>query len=173
MHVEIHDGDALGVVRLLRMARRDRGVVEQAEAHRGRGLGMVARRARRHERVRGPAGHHLVDRERGAAGRAHHGFERAGRHRGVGIDPHHALARRGIAHILDVVHRMRERDRLERRHRRLLAHQPLKLFLLQHALDRAQPIRPLGVALRGEMIQTGGMAEQEGRHAVCFWFAGI
>ena len=63
---------------------------------------------------------------------------------------------------------MAERDRLERRRRRLLARQRLELLVLQRALDRAQPVRPLGMARRGEVIEAGGMAEQERGHAVSF-----
>ena len=173
VHVEIHDRDALGVVRLLRMARRDGGIVEQAETHRRRGLGVMAGRAGRDECVRGFASHHLVDRERGAAGSPHHRLERARRHCGVAVDPHHALFRRGIADVLDVIHRVCERDHLDRRHRRLVAHQSLKLLVLQRALDRAQPVRPLGMTLRREVVETGRMAQQQCGHAVRFWFAAI
>ena len=49
--VEIDDGDALGAMRGLRVARGDRRVVEEAEAHRGRDFGVVAGRPRRDEGV--------------------------------------------------------------------------------------------------------------------------
>ena len=99
MHVEIDDRGALDAVLSLRMARGDRRVVEQAEAHRPRGLGVVAGRAGGDEGVGGLAGHHLVDRVHGAAGRAQRRLEAARRHRGVGVEPHHALlraSRRGL-----------------------------------------------------------------------------
>ena len=58
----------------------------------------------------------------------------------------------------DVIERMHERDGLERRHRRLLARQRLELLVLERLLDRAQPVRPLGMAGRREVVEAGGMA---------------
>ena len=49
--VEVDDRDALDAVRGLGVARGDRGVVEEAEAHRRRRFGVVAGRTRRHEGV--------------------------------------------------------------------------------------------------------------------------
>ena len=123
MHVEIDDGRAFGAVAVLRVARRDRGVVEQAEAHRPRRLGVMAGRANGDEGVVRLLVHHLVDRVHGAAGAAQRRLEAARRHRGVGVDVHQALLRRGVADRLDVVHRVGEGDDLERCARRLLARQ--------------------------------------------------
>ena len=166
MHVEIDDRRAFDVVAVLRVARRDRRVVEQAEAHRPRHLGVMAGRTHGDEGVRRFLVHHLVDRPHGAAGAAQCRLEAARRHRGVGVEPHHAFAfrRRGVADRLDVIHRVAERDDLERRHRRLLARQHLEPLVLQRLLDGAQAIRPLGMAERGEVIEAGGMAEEEGGH---------
>ena len=75
--------------------------------------------------------HHFVDRAHGAAGAAQGRLEAAGRHRGVGVDVHQAFFRRGVADRLDVVHRVGERDDLERRARRLLARQHLESLVLQ------------------------------------------
>ena len=76
--VEIHDRDALGAVDRARVAGRDRGVVEEAEAHRRRHFGVMAGRAGRDEGVADLARHHLVDREDRAAGRAQRRLEGAG-----------------------------------------------------------------------------------------------
>ena len=73
-------------------------------------------------------------------------LETARRHRGVGVEMHDALLRRGVAELLDVIHRMAQRDGLERRRRRLDARERLKFFRLERALDRAQPIGPLRMA---------------------------
>ena len=62
---------------------------------------------------------------------------------------HHAFLRRGVADRFDVFHRMAERDRLERRARRLFARQHLELLVLQRLLDGAHPVRPLGMAAAG------------------------
>ncbi len=156
MDVEIDDRRALGAVLALRMARRDRRIVEQAEAHRPRGLGVMAGRADRDEGVGGLAGHHLVDRMHRAAGAAQRRLEAAGRHRGVGIDLHQALLRRGLLHGGDVVHRMAERDGVEARGRRFDADQRLEGVRGQRALDGAQPIRPFRMPGRREVIEAGG-----------------
>ena len=59
---------------------------------------------------------------------------------------------------------MTQRDDLERRHRRLDARQRLEFLGLERALDGAQPVRPLGMTERGEMVETGGMADDESGH---------
>ncbi len=81
--------------------------------------------------------------------------------------------RRGLAHLLDVFHRMRQRDRFERGHRRLLARQRLEFLVLERALDRAQPVGPLGMPHRRQMIEAGRMAEQQCGHAVRILFGNI
>ena len=96
MDVEIDDRRALGAMLVLGVARRDRGIVEQAKAHRARGLGVMAGRADGDEGIGGLAGHHLIDRVNRAAGATQRGLETAGRHRGIGVDLHQALLRRGV-----------------------------------------------------------------------------
>ena len=151
MHVEIDDGRALEPVALLRVARRDRGVVEQAEAHRPRRLGVVAGRAHGDEGVRRLLVHHLVDREHGAADAAQRRLEAAGRHRSVGVDaaPWPRLpgggARGSPRHSPSDGRARRSRACA---HRRLLARQDLEPLVLQRLLDGAQAIRPLGMAHR-------------------------
>src|SRR5262249_58626997 len=54
MDVKVDDRDALGAVATLRMAGRDRCIVEQAEPHRPRGLGMVSGRPYRNESIANP-----------------------------------------------------------------------------------------------------------------------
>src|SRR5687768_3071719 len=63
-----------------------------------------------------------------------------------------------------IVERMTRGHRLQRRKRRVFAHQRIELLVFQHLLDRAQTIRPLGMALRRLMVEAGGMAEEKGRH---------
>ena len=167
MHVEIDDGRALGMVAVLRIARRDRRVVEQAEAHRPRRLGVVAGRANGDEGVGRLLVHHLVDRAHGAAGAAQGRFDAAGRHRGIGVEMHQAVRRRSVADRLDVFHRMRQRDDLERRTRCLLARQHMEPFVLQRLLDGAQAVRPLGMPGRVHVIEAGGMAEEQSGHWMC------
>ena len=150
MHVEIDDRDALGAVLLLRVARRDRRIVEQAEAHRPSRSRRDGRAGASRRRRCGPCRHHLVDRLHRAAGRAQRRLEAAGRHRGVGIDPHHALPCGDASRTcVDVVHRVAERDRLERRPSAPRSRASgWNVSCCQRALDRAQPVRPLGMARR-------------------------
>ena len=129
MDVEIDDRDALGAVDRLRVACGDGGVVEEAEAHRGRDFGVMTRRARGDEGVADLAAHHFVDREDGAAGRAQRGLERAGRHRGVLVDGRQPLLRRRRADRLDIVERMNAFDGGEVGARRGVARQHLKVSL--------------------------------------------
>ena len=62
-------------MRRLRVAGGDRGIVEEAEAHRRRGLGVVAGRPRRDEGVVDSPRADLVDRESRAARRAQRRLE--------------------------------------------------------------------------------------------------
>ena len=73
-------------------------------------------------------------------------------------------SRRRVAQRLDIFHRMAERDDLGRRQRRLLARQQVEFLRFQRLLDRAQPLRPLGMAHRVEMVETGRMGEEESGH---------
>ncbi len=164
MHVEIDDRRALDAVALLRIARRDRYVVEQAEAHRSRRLGVMAGRAYGDEGICRFLVHHFIDRPHGAAGAAQRGLEAAGRHRGVGIELDSAFRRRSVADRLDVFHRVGKRDDVEWRLWRLFARQQMKAFVLQRLLDGAQAIRSLGMAGGREMIEAGGMGKQESGH---------
>src|SRR5450631_4063470 len=68
MHVEIDDGRALDLVAVLRIARGDRHVVEQTEAHRPRRLSVMAGRAYGDKGIGRLLVHHFVDRAHGAAG---------------------------------------------------------------------------------------------------------
>ena len=160
--VEIDDRHPLGAVLLLCVTRRDCRAVEQAEAHRLCGLGVVPGRAHGYESVRHLAGHDLVDGERAAANRAQRRLQTARRHRGVGVEPHHALVGRCVADGVDVIGRMAERDDIRLGHRRLLARQYLEAFVLERLLDGAQAVGPLRVPRRGKVVQAGGMGDVEG-----------
>ena len=70
VHVEIEDRHALEAVHVQRLAGADRDAVEQAEAHGALGLGVMAGRAQRAERVVGLAADHGIDRGDRRAGGA-------------------------------------------------------------------------------------------------------
>src|SRR5262249_51647638 len=58
---------------------------------------------------------------------------------------------------------MAQRDLVEVAFRRGVAHQRIELVLRQHLLDGAQPVGPLGMPGRREVIEAGLMG-QEKRH---------
>ena len=164
MHVEVDDRGAGDAVMILRIARGNGGVVEQAKAHRACGLGMMAGRPRGDKGIGGFLGEHLVDGMDGAADGAERRLKTSRRYRGVGIDPDHACARRGVANLHDVVHRMAQGDHFERRRGRFDPRQRLKPFRLERLLDGAQPVRPLRMAERRQVLQAGGMGDQQRGH---------
>ncbi len=163
MDVEIHDRDPLGPVRGLGVARGDGGVIEEAEAHRGRDFGVMSGRAGRDESVANLAAHHLVDREDRASRGAKRGLERARRHRRVGVERDQALLRRGRPDRFDVILRMDARDRRKVGPRRGVARQHLKRLALKRAFDRAQAVGPLRMALAHVVRKAGGVRDKERR----------
>ena len=165
MDVEIHDRDPLGAVRRLGVARGDGGVIEEAETHRGRDFGVMPGRAGRDKSVASLAAHHLVDGEDRASRGAKRGLERARRHRRVGVDRDQALLRRGRADRIDVILRMDARDRRKVGARRGVARQQLKRLSLERALDRAQAVGPLGMALAHLVREASGVRDEERRPA--------
>src|SRR5438477_12727515 len=122
----VDDGDTLGTVLALRMARRNRHIVEQAKTHWPRGERMMAAWADRYEGVGGPAAHHRIDRMHRAADGAQRRLEASRRHRGVGVEPNKTLLRGRVAKRGDVVERVNESNGLEGCGRRLLADQRLE-----------------------------------------------
>ena len=103
MHVEIDHGGARDAVFALGVARRDRGMVEKAKAHRLVGLGVVAGRAHREKGIVGRARHHRVGGGNRAADAAHHRFPRSRRHRGVAVEIDQALVWRDAPELFDIM----------------------------------------------------------------------
>src|SRR6185437_2728188 len=130
---------------------------EQAETHRFVAGGVVTRLPHRAERPAGFAGDHGVGGRARGTGGAQRGFQRTGRHHGVGIQLHLALRRRTRE---DVVHVFGAVDVLElftgraRRFRALDRRKPWIIQSLQHC---AQPSRGFGVTDAGIVFETGGM----------------
>ena len=54
--------------------------------------------------------------------------------------------------------------RLERGARRLDARERLEALVLERAVDGAQPVRPLGMAGRREVLEAGGVGDEERGH---------
>ena len=53
---------------------------------------------------------------------------------------------------------MAERDVVEAAFRRLDAYEWIEAFLGEDLVERAQPVGPLGVARRRQMVEAGGVA---------------
>ena len=151
---------------LLRVARGDRDVVEEAEAHRPCRLGVMAGRAharRRHWR-RLPVITSSIAAHR-AADAAHRRLEGARRHRGVGVELHQAARRRDVTQLGDVV--LGGRARRDRDRHPAPARAPASGSSHRRALlDRAQAVRPLGMARRREVVEAGRVAEEKRAHQV-------
>ena len=109
MDVEIDDRRAADAVFALGVARRDRDIVEEAEAHRLGDLGMVTGRAHRDERIGVGSGHHRVGCGHRAADAAHHGFPGARRHRRVAVDIDHAAGGGDVPELADIMLAMAQR----------------------------------------------------------------
>jgi hypothetical protein len=101
-----------------------------------------------------------------AADGAQRSLEAAGRHRSIGIDAHEALARGYVRDLVDEFARMAERDVVDLRLGGAHARQRLEPFVLKRPIDRAQPVRPLRMPRRREVIEAGWMGDEQGRHEV-------
>jgi hypothetical protein len=77
----------------------------------------------------------------------------------------HAFLGRRVPDLFNVIARMAQRDGFDVRGRRLDPDQRLEFLLLQHALDRPQPVRPLGMAWSVVMIEGSGMRDEKRGHA--------
>src|SRR5579872_1882904 len=166
MDVEINNGDALGAMDGARVARRDRSVVEEAEAHRRLGLGVMARRAHRDESVGAAPAHHRVDGARRSARGATRRLERSWRHRRVGVEATQALLRRGALDRGEIRLGMDAQQRLAADQRRRLAREQRKALLLKRPLDRLDALRAFGMAIARVMVERRWMREQDRRHGV-------
>ena len=91
--VPVEDQDALGPVRVARPPRRDRDVVEEAEAHGAIGLGVVAGRAQRGDAGARALAEQRVDERRRPARGAQRRLPGPLEGDRVGVDPAAAGAR--------------------------------------------------------------------------------
>ena len=57
-----------------------------------------------------------------------------------------------------------QRHGFEAAFRRLAARQRIEALLAEHLGDRAQPVGPLGMARRRQMVETGGVGQKQ-RHS--------
>ena len=164
MHVPIDDGDALGPVLLLRMAGGDGDCVEKAEAHRRFALGMMTRRAGGDKGVvGGPLKHRIHRRIRRADGIHDRLKTLRARHR-VGVDAGEALFGDRGRDLGEEILRMRQQHRFLRPARRLDAGERGEILVVEGGEQRAQALRALGVAGRGEVFEVDGVGVEVGGH---------
>ncbi|MNV35487.1 hypothetical protein D3C71_1269350 [compost metagenome] len=160
VHVEIDDGDALQAIFVTRIGGSDGHVVEQAEAHRGAGGGVVAGRAHRAEGDRVFAEHHRIHRGHTGAGRMQGGAGRAGRGHGVHVDQAQRLGLR-LEHQVDQF-AVVDPGQLAQLCRRCLAPvQRVGEGRVQGVEHHLQALRGFGMATAGIVLQTGGVGENQ------------
>ena len=169
VHVEIGDHHPLQPVRVKRVRRGHGRRVEQAEAHRHRAGGMVARRPHGAEGLGVFARHHRVHGRHAGAGGAQRGLGRFHRHGGVFVQAQQAVEG-GVEQARDQVARVHAQQGVARRARRLAPrrHRERGAHRVQH---RLQPRRALRVPGPGVVRQAGGMGVE--KHAQPFrrsWF---
>ena len=165
MHVEIDDGHARQTMRGAGVQSSDRRVVEEAEPHGARGLGMMAGRANGGEGILDHACHHDIYGSDGRAGGSQCGFSAAGTHGGIGVKVD------GVTFLwTDRQHHFDDRFRVNahqlfpRGARRLLPHQTLEFRSVQCFEHGAQTGRGFGMIGAGIVLQASGMSNQSRCH---------
>jgi len=159
MDVEVDHRDPLKPMDGAGVKRADGDVVEQAEAHRPRGLGVVAGRADGAKGVGGLARGHRIDRGADRACRAQRRFARARRERRVGIEVHTPGCRNARQHHFDISGRVRALERLACGLRGLAPVEGGELRGVERIEHRAQPGRAFGMKRPGIVFETGRMGE--------------
>jgi len=125
--------------------RTDGDVVEQAEAHRHRGLGMVPRRAHGAEGVARLARHHGIHRGDDGASRAQRGLARSRAQRRVGVERMPAGGRHRAHHALHVGLRVDQHQAMVLGARRLAALERAEGRRRQGREHRLEALRALRV----------------------------
>ena len=142
--VPVEDQDALGGVLAQRVRRRDGDVVEEAEAHRLRALGVMTRRAQCREARGGAPGHQGLCQRDGATRGVQRGRPRRGYAGRVGVQ----MPATGRAQALDQIHvlgRVHGDERVAFSRRGLLTPVAEPLVRRHRRLERDDPVRALGV----------------------------
>jgi hypothetical protein len=166
MDVEIEHGDALHAMFHLRVARADRDIVEQAEATRNAGRGVVAGRAHRRKGGLHLAFHHRLDAGNHRARRTLRRLCTAAAHHRVAIDMDMlAGARTNTEDRLDIVAGMHPGQFLHRGERCVDPLQAGESGIRERCQNGAQPVGPFGMVGAGIMLEECRMADQQCGHA--------
>ena len=168
MHVEIDDRDALQAVHFQRMARRDGDIVEKAEAHRPRRLGVMPRRTHAAKRVVVAARDHGVRRGDGRARRPQCRLIRLRTHHRVRIDLRAPFERPPMLDEIDMRLRVHAREVGFIGERRLFAlDQRVDAARDQLILDRLQAARAFGMPRPHVVEKAVRVGIEAGRHVFC------
>ena len=165
MDVPVDDRDPFGAMRLLCVARGDRGVVEQAEAHRLVAFGVMAGRAGGHEHIVGPAGEDVVNRRVGGADGGQRGFPALRTGRGVGVDPGNAGLGNARAHAVKKLAGMREQHQFGVGRVGLDPLEAGEALVIENLGDGPQPVGALGMAGWRNVFEVDRMAVESRGHA--------
>ena len=111
MHVEIEDRHLFGAMRGLRVAGRDRRIVDEAKPHRRGGPGMMARRTHCDKGIFGAAAHDFIDCRRGGADAMADRGKTLRAHHGVGIEMDFSARRRRGFDRVNIVRWVNPQDR--------------------------------------------------------------
>ena len=166
MDIEIDYRDPLQPPRGAGVRGGDRDVVEQAEAHRTGGLGMVTRGTDSDEGVLDSTGKHLVHCQHSAAGGDGSGAGAAMADRRVGIKLQ-TVARLRLQgkDRFDIGLGVNARDLLNGCFRRLKADEGRKIAMRQCRQNGPQPLRTFRMTVPGIVIQAVKMGDQRGSQA--------
>ncbi len=165
MHVEIDDRDALQAVHFQRMTRRDGDIVEEAEAHRPRRLGVMPRRTHAAKRVVVAARDHGVRRGDRRARRPQRRLIRLRTHHRVRIDLRAPFERPPMLDEIDMRLRVHAREVGFIGERRLFAlDQRVDAARDQLILDRLQAARAFGMPRPHVVEKAVRVGIEAGRH---------
>ncbi len=147
MHVPVDDRDPLGPVNLLRMARRDRDRVEETEAHGLVLLGVMSRRTRCDKGIVGYTGKHVIDRSHRTTDGGKRCLQALGRGIGVRLElVDLAFLLRNLPHdAKQMGFRMGQKNGVFIGDLGFHPFQGREIGMLQRQIERAQPVRPLGM----------------------------
>ncbi len=164
MHIEIDHGHSLGAVLGARMERSDGDIIEKAEAHGARRLGMVPGGTHRAECVGHISRHDLIDGvERSTCG-AERCIPAPRRDHSIRVEPVVIVLRNlGFDH-LNIGLRMQTLDVGETGERCFFPLQHLERWRVERIVNRAQAISTLGVTVAGIVFEAGWVGEKQGRH---------
>ncbi len=169
MDVEIHDGDAFGVIFVAGIECGDGGLIEKAESHGAVALGMMTGWS---HGAKGVGRITLEDSIDGRCGGPHGTqdcFKCTGRHHRIAVEVFKIIVHRQRQDALHVIFGMGQKNILLAALRCFEDGQTLEVGRLQDLHDRLHAVDPLGMTLRCHVLQGRCMGVDQGGHlcAIC------